>query len=134
MRLFTYQMPDELIAVAESGEFDEFDLNEFFGQRAPARTPSSPASTDAEVARSHPRCSPAHAGRRDADWHPPAVPVLRCPTPAVPPAPPVLVPPNVAAWEAMANLLAEKQNVFWHDYKVLAVAGPGAGIGLDALP
>ncbi len=30
MRLLTYQMPDELVAVASSGEFDEFDLNEFF--------------------------------------------------------------------------------------------------------
>ncbi len=30
MRLLTYQMPDELIAVANSGEFDEFDLNAFF--------------------------------------------------------------------------------------------------------
>ncbi len=30
MRLFTYQMPDELIAVANQGEFDEFDLNAFF--------------------------------------------------------------------------------------------------------
>ena len=30
MRLLTYQMPDELLAVASAGEFDEFDLNEFF--------------------------------------------------------------------------------------------------------
>lgn len=30
MRLFTYQMPDELVAVANQGEFDEFDLNAFF--------------------------------------------------------------------------------------------------------
>ena len=30
MRLLTYQMPDELLAVAGAGEFDEFDLNEFF--------------------------------------------------------------------------------------------------------
>ena len=30
MRLLTYQMPDELIAIASAGEFDEFDLNEFF--------------------------------------------------------------------------------------------------------
>jgi hypothetical protein len=42
--------------------------------------------------------------------------------------------PNVASCHAMANLLAEKQNVFWHDYKVLTVAGTGAGIGLEALP
>ena len=30
MRLLTYQMPDELLAIASGGEFDEFDLNEFF--------------------------------------------------------------------------------------------------------
>ena len=30
MRLLTYQMPDELIAIASGGEFDEFDLNAFF--------------------------------------------------------------------------------------------------------
>src|SRR5207248_3306563 len=30
MCLLTYQMPDELIAVASQGEFDEFDLNAFF--------------------------------------------------------------------------------------------------------
>jgi hypothetical protein len=34
----------------------------------------------------------------------------------------------------MANLLAEKHNVFWHDYKVIVSAGASAGIGLDALP
>ena len=42
--------------------------------------------------------------------------------------------PNVAACHAMANLLAEKHNVFWHEYKVVVAAGAGAGIGLDALP
>lgn len=42
--------------------------------------------------------------------------------------------PNVAACHAMANLLAEKQNVFWHEYRVVAAAGASAGIGLDALP
>jgi hypothetical protein len=30
MRLRTYQMPVELLTVASAGEFDEFDLNEFF--------------------------------------------------------------------------------------------------------
>jgi hypothetical protein len=42
--------------------------------------------------------------------------------------------PSVAACHAMKNLLAERQNVFYHDYTVLAVAGPGAGVGLEALP
>jgi hypothetical protein len=30
LRLLTYQMPDELVAIASGGEFDEFDLNAFF--------------------------------------------------------------------------------------------------------
>ena len=41
--------------------------------------------------------------------------------------------PNVAACHAMANLLAERQNVFFHDYQVNVCAGAGAGIGLAAL-
>ena len=31
-------------------------------------------------------------------------------------------------------MLAERQNVFWHDYDALVAAGSSAGIGLDALP
>lgn len=34
----------------------------------------------------------------------------------------------------MANLLAERHNVFWHDYSVIVAAGTSAGIGLEALP
>ena len=33
----------------------------------------------------------------------------------------------------MANLLSQKQNAFYHDYKINVCAGAGAGIGLDAL-
>jgi hypothetical protein len=42
--------------------------------------------------------------------------------------------PNVAACQAMANLLAEKHNTFWCGYKVIVAAGAAAGIGLDTLP
>ena len=41
--------------------------------------------------------------------------------------------PNVASCFAMANLLAQRQNKFYHDYKVIVCAGTAAGIGLDAL-
>ena len=34
----------------------------------------------------------------------------------------------------MGNLLAERHNHFWHDYKVVVAAGTSAGIGLEALP
>ena len=42
--------------------------------------------------------------------------------------------PNVAACQAMANLLTEKHNIFWREYRVVMAAGASAGIGLDALP
>ena len=42
--------------------------------------------------------------------------------------------PNVASCHAMANLLKEKQNTFWHAYEVVVAAGVSAGIGLSAVP
>lgn len=134
MRLFTYQMPDELIAVANQGEFDEFDLNEFFEAKGAGKDAEFAHKTD--VQKWLDLIRGAHL--------PTQVDAMRMGTrPPFPYSDVRLLPylqhsfwflPNVAACEAMANLLAEKQNVFWHDYKVLVVAGAGAGIGLDALP
>ena len=41
--------------------------------------------------------------------------------------------PNVASCYAMYNLLRQKQNSFFDDYKVIVCAGAKAGIGIDAL-
>lgn len=41
--------------------------------------------------------------------------------------------PNVASCYAMYNLLRQKQNNFFDDYKVIVCAGTRAGIGIDAL-
>ena len=134
MRLFTYQMPDELIAVANAGEFDEFDLNAFF--EATGRGDDAEFVHKTDVQKWLDVIRGAHL--------PTQVDSMRMGTrPPFPYSDVRLLPylqhsfwflPNVAACDAMANLLAEKQNVFWHDYKVLVVAGPSAGIGLDALP
>jgi hypothetical protein len=42
--------------------------------------------------------------------------------------------PSVAACYAMRNLLAKRQNRFYHDYKIIVAAGSAAGIGVAALP
>jgi hypothetical protein len=42
--------------------------------------------------------------------------------------------PSVASCRAMRNLLANKQNRFYHDYKIVVAAGSAAGIGVSALP
>ncbi len=134
MRLLTYQMPDEIIAIANQGEFDEFDLNAFFEASGTGKKAVFKYKDDVQkwldIIRGAYLPSQIDAmkmGRR----------------PPFPYSDARLLPymqhsfwflPNVAACHAMANLLAEKHNVYWHDYDVLTVAGTGAGVGLDALP
>ena len=134
MRLLTYQMPDELLAIASGGEFDEFDLNEFFAAKGVGPTAKFKHKDDVQkwldiIRGSYAQHSVEHlkTGTR----------------PPFPYSDVRLLPylqhafwflPNVAACHAMGNLLAEKHNVFWRDYDVIVAAGTSAGIGLDALP
>jgi hypothetical protein len=134
MRLLTYQMPDELLAIASGGEFDEFDLNTFFEASGTGRTAQFKHKNDVQkwldiIRGGYAQKSVEHlkTGTR----------------PPFPYSDVRLLPylqhsfwflPNVAACHAMANLLAEKHNVFWHDYTLVVAAGASAGIGLEALP
>ncbi len=134
MRLFTYQMPDELVAIASAGEFDEFDLNAFFEAKGTGEAAQFTHKSDVQKWLDIIR----------GGYAPRAVEHLK--TGSRPPFPYSdvrLLPylqhafwfmPKVAACHAMANLLAEKHNVFWHDYQVVVAAGASAGIGLAALP
>jgi len=62
-----------------------------------------------------------------------AVPVLRRSPVALPSA--LALVPSERRWVSCnGKLLTEKHNTFWHDYKVLIVAGASAGVGLAALP
>ena len=134
MRLLTYQMPEELLAVASGGEFDEFDLNAFFEATGTGKAAKFTHKTDVQKWLDIIRGSYALRAAESLK------------TGSRPPFPYSdvrLLPylqhsfwflPNVAACHAMANLLAEKHNVFWHDYSVIVAAGASAGIGLEALP
>lgn len=134
MRLLTYQMPDELVAVASAGEFDEFDLNEFFA--ATGTGGSARFKHKSDVQKWLDIIRGGYAAK--------SVEHLKTGTrPPFPYSDVRLLPylqhafwflPKVAACHAMANLLAEKHNVFWHDYRVVVAAGAAAGIGLEALP
>jgi hypothetical protein len=135
LRLLTYQMPDELLAIASGGEFDEFDLNEFFAATGSGKTAAFRHKNDVQKWLDILRGS----------YAPTQVDNLKLGSqrPPFPYSDVRLLPylqhsfwflPHVASCYAMANLLAEKQNTFWHDYSVLTVAGTSAGIGLEALP
>ncbi len=134
MRLFTYQMPDELVAIASAGEFDEFDLNAFFEAKGTGEAAQFKHKSDVQKWLDIIR----------GGYAPRALEHLKTGTrPPFPYSDVRLLPylqhafwflPNVAACHAMANLLAEKHNVFWHNYQVVVAAGASAGIGLAALP
>ena len=135
LRLLTYQMPDELLAIAKQGEFDEFDLGEFFNATGEGAAATFRHKTHVQkwldIIRG------AYAATQVDNLK------LGASKPPFPYSDVRLLPylnhslwymPTVASCNAMANLLAERQNAFFHDYQVLTVAGPGAGVGLAALP
>ncbi len=134
IRLLTYQMPDELVAIANAGEFNEFDLNEFFDA----------TGTGQEAQFNHKDDVQKWLNIIRGAYAPRALENLKTGTrPPFPYSDVRLLPylqhsfwflPNVAACHAMANLLRERHNVFWHDYEAVVAAGASAGIGLDALP
>jgi hypothetical protein len=134
MRLLTYQMPDELLAIASAGEFDEFDLNTFF----------EASGTGAKAQFKHKTDVQKWLDIIRGGYSPTSVDHLKTGTrPPFPYSDVRLMPylqhsfwfmPNVAACHAMANLLGERHNVFWHEYEVVIAAGVSAGIGLNALP
>lgn len=134
MRLLTYRMPDELLAIANDGEFDEFDLNAFFETTGTGDAAEFKHKSDVQK-----WLDIIRGGYLVKE-----VEYLKTGTrPPFPYSDSRLLPylqhsfwflPNVAACRAMANLLAERNNTFWHDYAVIVAAGAGAGIGLEALP
>jgi len=134
LRLLTYKMPDELLAIASAGEFDEFDLNAFFEATGKGKNAKFKHQTDVQKWLDIIRGS----------YAPQVVENLRTGTrPPFPYSDIRLLPylqhsfwylPDVAACQAMANLLSERHNTFWREYKVIVAAGSTAGIGLEALP
>lgn len=134
LRLLTYQMPEEIVAIANQGEFDEFDLNTFFEATGQGSSATFKNKDDVQKWLNIIRGAdvPTQLEALQAGSRPP-----------FPYSDTRLLPylqhsfwflPDVAACFAMANLLKERQNVFWHDYTVFTVAGAGAGVGLAALP
>jgi hypothetical protein len=135
MVMLTYQLPDSIREIAMKGEFNEFDLNIFFaadGEGFKARFKfedevqkwldlirgsfSETTVDNLKMGATKPPLPFSHT------------PLLR-----------VLnhtfwFLPTVASCYAMANLLRQRQNKFYHDYSVVVAAGTTAGIGVEALP
>lgn len=134
MVMLTYQLPDSIRDVAMKGEFNEFDLNLFFsaeGSGTKARFKyedevqkwldlirgsfSETAIDNLKLGAKKPPLPFSHAPLLNLLSHT------------------FWFLPSVASCHAMRNLLKQKQNRFYHDYRVIVAAGTSAGIGVAAL-
>lgn len=133
--LMTYTLPDDIRQVAEEGEFNEFDLNEFF--RAEGTGDDAKFEHEDEVQKWLDLIRGAYRGMTVDDLK------LGKDRPPLPFSDARLLGvlqhsfwflPSVASCYAMAKLLKARNNTFYHDYNVVIAAGPRAGIGAAALP
>ena len=134
MVLMTYQLPDSIREIAMQGEFNEFDLNVFFS--AEGTGDQAKFTYQNEVQKWLDLIRGAFLETTVDNLK------LGAKKPPLPFSDTRLLNvlshtfwflPSVAACYAMKNLLAQKQNRFYHDYQVIVAAGQEAGIGVDAL-
>lgn len=134
MVMLTYQLPDAIRQIAMGGEFDGFDLNIFFTAEGQGRTARFKYEDEVQKWLDLIR----------GDFKETTVDNLKMGA-KKPPLPFSHAPllkvlnhtfwflPTVASCHAMANLLKQRQNQFYHEYTVVVAAGTQAGMGVDAL-
>jgi hypothetical protein len=135
MVLLTYQLPDAIREIAMQGEFNEFDLNVFFsaegiGDKAKFKYEDE-VQKWLDLIRG--AFTPTSVDNLKLGAQKPPMPFSHAPLLGVL-SHSFWFLPSVAACHAMRNLLAKKQNRFYHDYKVIVAAGSAGGIGVAALP
>lgn len=134
MVMLTYKIPDTIAKIAMQGEFDEFDLNVFFS--ATGNGENAVFTYKSEVQKWLNLIRGEYLETKKDELK------LGSKKPPLPYSDVNLLNilqhtlwflPNVASCYAMNNLLKEKQNTFFHDYKIIVAAGKKAGIGAEAL-
>jgi len=135
MVMLTYKLPDAIRDMAIKGEFNEFDLNVFF--TASGEGLLAKFTYENEVQKWLDLIRGAFAETTIDNLK------LGAEKPPMPFSDVRLLNvlshtfwflPTVASCHAMNNLIQQKQNRFYQDYKVVVAAGMEAGIGTEALP
>lgn len=134
MVMLTYQLPDSISEIAGGSEYNEFDLNIFFS--ADGKGTDAVFKYENEVQKWLDLIRGSYLPNSVDDLK------LGSKKPPMPFSDTRLLSvlthtfwflPSVASCHAMKNLMAQRQNTFYHDYNVLVAAGTSAGIGVDAL-
>jgi hypothetical protein len=133
MVLMTYQLPDSIREIALKGEFNEFDLNEFF--RAEGLGEDARFKYENEVQKwldlirgafLETTVDNLKMGARKPPFPYSDARLLSVLSHTL------WFLPSVASCYAMRNLMKERQNKFYHDYHIVVAAGNAAGIGVEA--
>ncbi|MBR6910270.1 MAG: DEAD/DEAH box helicase family protein, partial [Candidatus Methanomethylophilaceae archaeon] len=134
MVLMTYQLPESVVDVASGGEFDQFDLNEFFAAEGEGFNAKFKHESEVQKWLNIIRGADSAASITDLK--------LGASKPPMPFSDVRLLSvlnhtfwllPRVSSCYAMRNLLRQKQNYFFDDYNIVVAAGTSAGIGVDAI-
>jgi len=135
MVLLTYQLPDAIREIAMQGEFDEFDLNVFFSAEGIGDDAKFKYEDEVQKWLDLIRGAflPTSVDNLKLGAEKPPMPFSDARLLGVL-SHSFWFLPSVAACHALRNLMAKKQNRFYHDYRVIVAAGSAAGIGVAALP
>jgi len=135
MVLLTYQLPDAIREIAMQGEFNEFDLNVFFSAEGVGDKAKFKYQDEVQKWLDLIRGAfiPTSVDNLKLGAQKPPMPFSDARLLGVL-SHSFWFLPSVASCHAMRNLLAKRQNRFYHDYKVIVAAGSAAGIGVAALP
>ncbi len=135
MVMLTYQLPDSIREIAMGGEYNQFDLNVFFAASGDGVLAKFKYENEVQKWLDLIRGSYLETTIDNLK--------LGAEKPPMPFSDARLLNllshtfwflPSVSACHAMKNLLEQKQNKFYHDYKIIVAAGSDAGIGVEALP
>ena len=135
--MMTYQLPEKIREIALKSDQNEFSLNEFFkakvvendGKRSYVFEHENQVQQWLNIIRGSDQIYSSIAGQENT-------------RPPIPFEDVRLLSylnhtfwflPSVASCRAMAEMLARKNNLFYHDYNIKVAAGIEAGIGLEAL-
>lgn len=135
MVMLTYQLPDSIREIAMQGEFDEFDLNVFFSAEGNGNQARFKYQDDVQKwlnlirgAFLETTIDNLKLGARKPPMPFSDIRLLNVLSHTF------WFLPSVASCHAMKNLLKQRQNIFYHNYKIIVAAGASAGIGVNALP
>ena len=132
--MMTYKMPESIKDIAYEGEFDEFDLNEFF--KAEGNFENAKFKYNNEVQKwldlirgSYLETTKDNLklGAKKPPFHFSDLRLLSQLNHTF------WFLTNVSSCYAMKNILTESHNRFYHDYKIIVAAGNKAGLGVKAL-